>query len=210
MPQAGGSPGNPPPPGTERLWWGGSGQAPLAALLGVGAQALWLAGQVLGDWGPPPAQGPTRAPLEPHQHMTRGWPTGLYSAGTSPEPMEPETSDHRGQNPYPHKGLPGPHELSPAQPAPPRRPENRYSQCPVEGASFLWRLPPAVGEAGGEGGSAHKLPGPQTSFSGVGVGEGGGGGRFSGGSGGSRKAGGHGEALAWATGLAGSAIRGVS
>ncbi|XP_007468946.1 PREDICTED: putative uncharacterized protein LOC387726-like [Lipotes vexillifer] len=64
------------------------------------------------------AQGPTRAPLEPHQHTTRGLPTGLYSAGTSPEPMEPETSDHRGQNPYLQKGLPGPHELSPAQPAP--------------------------------------------------------------------------------------------
>ena len=40
---------------------GGEGldRAPLAVLLGAGAQALWSAGKVLGGWGPHPAQLPT-------------------------------------------------------------------------------------------------------------------------------------------------------
>lgn len=121
LPQAGGSPGNHPlNPQNERLWWGGSGQGPLGSLAGsqgtgpvVGSQGrFWVAGVLH------PAQGPTRVLLEPHQHRTRGLPTGLHSAGTSPEPMGPETSDHRVQSPRPHKGLPQLHELGPAQPAP--------------------------------------------------------------------------------------------
>lgn len=43
----------PPPPGVSACGGEGLDKLPLAVLLGVGTQALWLAGEVLGGWGPP-------------------------------------------------------------------------------------------------------------------------------------------------------------
>lgn len=66
-------------PRRQCLRWGGSGQGPLAVLLGVRAQALWLAGEVLGGAGLPQLRAPPRALPEPHQHVSPGLPTGLHS-----------------------------------------------------------------------------------------------------------------------------------
>lgn len=84
-----------PPPGVSAYGGGRLDRAPLAVLLGVGAQALWMAGEILGGAGPPQLRPPLPpCSAKPPQHVARGPPTGLHSAGTSPELMEPETSDH--------------------------------------------------------------------------------------------------------------------
>lgn len=118
-----------------------------------------------------PRSGPHPCLSEPPQHVTRGPPTGLHSAGTSPELTEPETSGHNIQ----------PQVLTGASPvsvnsAPlgrlPRMTRESEPHCLVGGGllpSASAPPPPPAGQARGEGGSARKLPGPQTSFSGVGV-----------------------------------------
>lgn len=88
-------------PTQECLYWGGSGQGTLAVLLGVRAQALWLAGEVLGGTGPPQLPAPPMLVGASPAHEPRA-PTGLHSVGTSPELMD------RGQQPqYPAPALTG-------------------------------------------------------------------------------------------------------
>lgn len=85
-----------PPPGASAYSGEGLFRAPLAVLLGVGAQTLCMAGKILGGAGPPQLGAHPGLSQLP-QHATQGPPTGLHSAGTSPELMEPETSDHNIQ-----------------------------------------------------------------------------------------------------------------
>lgn len=83
----------PAPPGVSTCGGEGLDKAPLAVLLGVGAQALWLAGKVLGGSSPPQFGVP---------HVLHGslMDRPLASTlGTSPELMEPETSNHSIQLP---------------------------------------------------------------------------------------------------------------
>lgn len=106
-----------PPPGVSA--YGGEG------LAGPPWQSCWESGHRPCGWQAKfwvarvlPSSGPHPGLSEPPQHMTQGPPTGLHSAGTSPELMEPETSDHDRPAPGPHGGLPRLHELSPAWPVP--------------------------------------------------------------------------------------------
>lgn len=85
-----------PPPGVSAYGGEGVDRAPLAVLLGVGARALWMAGEIPGGLGPPQIRAPPLL-VGASQHVTRGPPTGLHSAGTSPELTEPETSGHNIQ-----------------------------------------------------------------------------------------------------------------
>lgn len=155
-----------------------------------------------------PRSGPHPCLSEPPQRVTRGPPTGLHSAGTSPELTERETSGHNIQ-PQVLMGV----SLVSVNSAPlgrlPRMTRESEPHCLVGGACFLRHLsppPPCCGP-----GQRGRLVGSQTPWAsdiifwsrGGGRRSGWGEGRFSGGSGGSRKAGGHGEALAWAPGPAG-------
>ena len=184
------------------LWWGGSGQGPLGSLAGS-----WGTGPVVGRqgsrWlGSPPSSAPHHPGL-PWSLTSIPPPTGLQSAGTSPELMGPEPSKYRIQSSGPCKGLPGLQELCPAQPAPQ---DDRRIGTPV--SCRRCQLPSA---------SANAPPRPQVRPDDMVAGfaipwapviilwGGGRGGGLTGESGDSRKAGGHGEALAWLP-----AIRGVS
>ena len=100
MSHAGGS------PRSESLCWGGLDRALLAVLLRVGAQALWLAGEIPGGLGLPQLG----APPELCWSLTSMCPKGRPLAstpGTSPELMEPETSNHRTQLPALMGACPG-------------------------------------------------------------------------------------------------------
>lgn len=128
----------PAPPGVSTCGGEGLDKAPLAVLLGVGAQALWLAGKVLGGSGPPQFGVP---------HVLHGnlMDRPLASTlGTSPELMEPETSNHSIQLPALTGGLPRLHELSPTRHAP-KMTCKWVPQCLTGGTSLLLCLPPAVG-----------------------------------------------------------------
>lgn len=117
----------------------------------------------------PPQLGAHPGLSELPQHATQGPPTGLHSAGTSPELMEPETSDHNIQPPVLTGASLGSMNsaLLGQLPKMTREPE---PHCLAGGPCFLQHPPPAVGEARQEGGWARELPGPRTSFSGGGVG----------------------------------------
>lgn len=183
----------PTPPGVSTCGGEGLDKAPLAVLLGVGAQALWLAGKVLGGSGPPQFGVPHVLHCNLMDHPLASTP------GTSPELMEPETSNHSIQLPALTGGLPRLHELSPTRHAPYddmqmgtpvsyRRHQLTSGSAPSCGHDRVRRwvsteAPWASDRIFWSGGRERKW-----------------GRGFSGGFGGSRKARGHGEALAWAPG----------
>lgn len=160
-----------PPPGVSAYGGEGVDRAPLAVLLGVGARALWMAGEILGGLGPPQIRAP---PLLVGASPARDPRAAHWPPLCGNQPGADGTGDQRPQHPAsgPHGGLPGLRELGSARPAPQDDARVRTPLSRRRGllpSASVPPPPPAVGQARGEGWSASKLPGPQTSFSGVGV-----------------------------------------
>lgn len=133
-------------PGVSACGGEGLDRAPLAVLLGVGAQGLRLAGKVLDGWGLPQLG----APLELGRSLTSTCPEGRPLAstlGTSPELMEPETRNHRIQLPTLMGASPGSMNSAQRDPSP-KITHEFVPQCLVGGASLRQCLPLAVGKAG--------------------------------------------------------------
>ena len=81
----------------------GLDRAPLAVLLEVRVQALWMAGEILGGSGPPQLR-PLPVLLSASPAHDPRLPTGLQSVGTSPELMEPGTTiSSPGSSQGPHQ-----------------------------------------------------------------------------------------------------------
>lgn len=160
-----------PPPGVSAYGGEGVDRAPLAVLLGVGARALWMAGEILGGLGPPQIRAP---PLLVGASPARDLRAAHWPPLCGNQPGADGTGDQRPQHPAsgPHGGLPGLRELGSARPAPQDDARIRTPLSRRRGPASFGICPPppaTAGQARGEGGSARRLPGPQTSFSGVGV-----------------------------------------
>lgn len=106
-----------PPPGVSAYGGEGVDRAPLAVLLGVGARALWMAGEILGGLGPPQIRAP---PLLVGASPARDLRAAHWPPLCGNQPGADGTGDQRPQHPAsgPHGGLPGLRELGSARPAP--------------------------------------------------------------------------------------------
>lgn len=129
------------PPGVSACSGEGLDKAPLAVLLGVGAQALWLAGKVLGGSGPP------QFGVLPIFYCSLMSHPLASTPGTSPELTEPETSNHSTQLPALMGACPG--SMNSALLGMPTMTTCKWvPQCLTGGTSSFWCLPPVVGMTG--------------------------------------------------------------
>lgn len=146
-------------PRRQCLRWGGYGQGPLGSLVGSRGTSPVVGGRGSGGRGSSPAQGPTPS-------SAGASPACVARAAHWPPLREPALS-RWNQRPTttvpslpPHRGLPGLHELSPAQPAPQ---DNMRTGTPVSRRRCQLTSASAPGRGQGRGRRRVSAPAPWAS-----------------------------------------------